>query len=156
MRPDRELALEAMIECTTERVERIAEGIEAFLADLSEPLFFLGPQWVPVHILPNALRAVSAERDQLQAALDEAAADCCRTVAERDAALARAEKAETALETVISDERNRIADHIEDEAGMTPCPEDAGVLRDCAWLVRADFSYDEAERLATLAREARP
>lgn len=46
------------------------------------------------------------------------------------------------------DERARIAAALDDEAEATPCREDAMVVRDCARLVRARFSYDQAERLA--------
>ena len=44
-------------------------------------------------------------------------------------------------------EKDRIASAIDYEASVTPCHEDAVVVRDTAMLVRADFSYDEAERL---------
>lgn len=47
----------------------------------------------------------------------------------------------------IDGEKHRIANALEDEADLTPCSEDAMVTRSNARLVRADFSYDEAERL---------
>jgi hypothetical protein len=47
-------------------------------------------------------------------------------------------------------ERERIAKALDDEADCTGCDEDAVVVRDCARLVRADFSYDEAERIARI------
>ncbi len=51
-------------------------------------------------------------------------------------------------------ERERIARAIEAEADMTACDEDAGVTRGLAWLVRADFSYEDAERLQDEAEAA--
>ncbi|MEF2073536.1 ParB/RepB/Spo0J family partition protein [Consotaella aegiceratis] len=48
-----------------------------------------------------------------------------------------------------ADERQRIARQIEEEADVTPCQEDANVTRGLATLVRAGFSYDDAERLET-------
>lgn len=53
-----------------------------------------------------------------------------------------------AIQAAVLAERERIAAAIEEEADLCPCEEDAVVLRDTARLVRADFSYDEAERLA--------
>lgn len=44
-------------------------------------------------------------------------------------------------------ERERIADALEAEADSIACIEDAMVTRSTAKLVRADFSYEEAERL---------
>ncbi|TPW26839.1 hypothetical protein [Pararhizobium mangrovi] len=38
-----------------------------------------------------------------------------------------------------------VANSLDHEADVTPCAEDAVVVRDCARLVRAGFSYDEAE-----------
>lgn len=48
----------------------------------------------------------------------------------------------------IAAERERIAKALDEEADLSQCAEDAVVVRDCARLVRADFSYEEAERLA--------
>ncbi|WP_375590168.1 hypothetical protein ABWH89_04885 [Hoeflea alexandrii] len=48
-----------------------------------------------------------------------------------------------------ADEREKIASDLDYEASITPCAEDAVVVRDCARLVRANFSYEEAERLAS-------
>ena len=45
------------------------------------------------------------------------------------------------------EERERIAAAIESEANVCPCEEDAKVLRETATLVRANFSYEDAERL---------
>lgn len=45
----------------------------------------------------------------------------------------------------VTEERNRIADALDHEASVCPCAEDAVVIRDCAKLVRADFSYEQAE-----------
>lgn len=47
----------------------------------------------------------------------------------------------------VTAERDRIAEALDYEASVTPCAEDAVVVRDCARLVRADFSYEEAEKL---------
>ena len=55
------------------------------------------------------------------------------------------------IHAAILAERERIAVAIDDEADLCPCAEDAVVLRDTARLVRADFSCEEAERLAELA-----
>lgn len=49
------------------------------------------------------------------------------------------------------DERERIAACLNSEADVCPCQEDALVLREAALLVRANFSYEEAERLAGVA-----
>lgn len=51
-------------------------------------------------------------------------------------------------------ERERIAKGLETEADNSPCAEDASVHRGAAWLVRADFSYEEADRLQTEAEAA--
>ena len=53
-----------------------------------------------------------------------------------------------------SDEREQIARAIEAEADATPDAEDARVTRDLALLVRADFSYEDAERLEAEAQVA--
>lgn len=58
-------------------------------------------------------------------------------------------KPEQAVPSVAEAERERIANALEEEADTTPCSEDAVVVRDCARLVRANFSYGEAERLAS-------
>jgi hypothetical protein len=50
-------------------------------------------------------------------------------------------------EAAVLAERERIAHALEAEADMGDCSEDNMVMRDAAWLVRADFSYDEVERL---------
>ena len=52
--------------------------------------------------------------------------------------------ADAALDAV----REQIAARLDEEADLTPCEEDAKVVRDCALLVRTNFSYDEAERLS--------
>ena len=51
-------------------------------------------------------------------------------------------------EQIRADEREKIAKALDEEADLIPCDEDAMVMRSCARLIRADFSYDEAERLA--------
>tara|TARA_R100000365_G_scaffold3696_1_gene13714 strand:- start:19965 stop:20273 length:309 start_codon:yes stop_codon:yes gene_type:complete len=50
-------------------------------------------------------------------------------------------------------ERYRIADRLDEEAEVTPCFEDAVITRSNADLVRANFSYDDAEKIAA-ARDA--
>lgn len=51
-------------------------------------------------------------------------------------------------ERVASIEKERIAKAIDYEASVTPCHEDAVVVRDVAALVRADFSYEMVEQSA--------
>lgn len=53
-----------------------------------------------------------------------------------------------AIAAAILAERERIALCLEDEADLTLCAEDAMVTRSNARLVRADFSYEDAERMA--------
>ena len=45
-------------------------------------------------------------------------------------------------------ERERIVARLLEEADLTPCGEDAMVTRSNAFLIKADFSYEEAERLS--------
>lgn len=66
----------------------------------------------------------------------------------------RAEKAEAEvtalrarLETVEAETRERIAAALDEEADLIPCAEDAMVTRSNARLIRANFSYEDAERL---------
>jgi hypothetical protein len=54
----------------------------------------------------------------------------------------------------VAAERSRIANRLAEEAGLSPCTEDGEVYRSAAWLVRADFSYEEAERLEVAAEAA--
>lgn len=56
-----------------------------------------------------------------------------------------------AVERAVAAERERIANRLEEESDLAPCKEDGSVYRSAAWLVRGDFSYDEAERLAVAA-----
>lgn len=65
---------------------------------------------------------------------------CDRTVAAFEAWIAS-----KADRQVVTEERNRIADALDFEASVCPCEEDAAVIRSCANLVRADFSYEQAE-----------
>lgn len=51
-------------------------------------------------------------------------------------------------------ERERIAAALEYEGDNSPCAEDGSVYRSAAWLVRGDFSYEEAERLQIAAERA--
>lgn len=55
---------------------------------------------------------------------------------------------EALVAQAVEAERLRIAETLEAEAETTPCEEDAVIVRDCARLVRADFNYERAERLA--------
>ena len=57
------------------------------------------------------------------------------------------------LSEAIKAERDRIANYLEAEADLAPCKEDGEVYRSAAWLVRADFSYEEAERLEVAAEQ---
>lgn len=50
-------------------------------------------------------------------------------------------------EQIRADEREKIAKYLVEHADLIPCQEDAMVMRSCAKLIRARFSYDEAERL---------
>ncbi len=52
---------------------------------------------------------------------------------------------------LVSAERERIATCLEEEADLIPCAEDAEVTRGNALLVRADFSYEEADRLEEIS-----
>lgn len=60
----------------------------------------------------------------------------------------------TALASAVAAERERIANRLEEESDLAPCKEDGAVYRSAAWLVRADFSYEEAERLEIAAESA--
>ena len=53
-----------------------------------------------------------------------------------------------AVEDAVKAERARIVALLKEEADLTPCSEDAMVTRSNARLIEADFSYEEAERLA--------
>ena len=78
------------------------------------------------------LAAARAEVDQLSGYL-----------ADRDAQIAALTAANEAMRET---ERLRIATELDHEASVTPCAEDATVARNLAALVRANFSYDEADR----------
>lgn len=54
----------------------------------------------------------------------------------------------------VAAERERIAKRLAEEGDFAPCREDGAVYRGAAWLVRADFSYEEAERLEIAAERA--
>ena len=53
--------------------------------------------------------------------------------------------ADAEREAIRLQERERIAQAIEHEASVTPCQEDANVIDALALLVRANFSYDDAD-----------
>jgi len=53
-------------------------------------------------------------------------------------------------------ERERFAACLEEEADLTPCAEDAMVTRSNANLIRANFSYEDAERLSEAAHSPTP
>ena len=52
------------------------------------------------------------------------------------------------LREALEAERERIAVALEAEADLLPCAEDAAVTRSNAALIRADFSYEDADRAA--------
>lgn len=52
------------------------------------------------------------------------------------------------LREAVEAERERIAVALEAEADLLPCAEDAAVTRSNAALIRADFSYEDADRAA--------
>ena len=58
------------------------------------------------------------------------------------------------LREPIEAERERIAVALETEADLLPCAEDAAVTRSNAALIRADFSYEDADRAALSASPA--
>ena len=57
-------------------------------------------------------------------------------------------------EQIILEERERIASALDYEASTIPCTEDAMVTRSNARLIRANFSYEDAEKLADLESNA--
>ena len=59
-----------------------------------------------------------------------------------------------ALREAVEAERERIAVALEAEADLLPCAEDAAVTRSNAALIRADFSYEDADRPALSASPA--
>lgn len=65
-----------------------------------------------------------------------------------------AQELQAAYDRGKADERDRIARAIDAEADVTPDHEDQAVTRGLAWLVRADFSYEDAERLEAEAESA--
>lgn len=65
-----------------------------------------------------------------------------------------AQELQAAYDRGKADERERIARAIDAEADVTPDREDRAVTRGLAWLVRADFSYEDAERLEAEAENA--
>lgn len=58
---------------------------------------------------------------------------------------------EAQLHAAVLAERERIAAALHTEGDNSPCHEDGCVYHGAAWLVRGDFSYDEAERLQITA-----
>lgn len=58
------------------------------------------------------------------------------------------------LREAVEAERERIAVALEAEADLLPCAEDAAVTRSNAALIRADFSYEDADRAALSASPA--
>lgn len=53
-----------------------------------------------------------------------------------------------AINDAVMAERARIVARLLEEAELTPCGEDAMVIRSNAFLIKADFSYEEADRLS--------
>ena len=77
-----------------------------------------------------------------------AAAPALRDTVAALADLADAQAQEIAkLREALAGERERIASNLDTEADVTPCAEDAAVVRSCARLVRADFSHEAADAL---------
>ena len=106
----------------------------------------------------TALERVTRERDEARANAEIV----CNSYADENQRLHdRAESAEAKLaearkeadtlrarlETVEAETRERCAAALDEEADLIPCAEDAMVTRSNARLVRADFSYEDAERL---------
>lgn len=58
------------------------------------------------------------------------------------------------LREAVEAERERIAVALETEADILPCAEDAAVTRSNAALIRADFSYEDADRAALTSAPA--
>ncbi|NSY48484.1 hypothetical protein G6M01_08170 [Agrobacterium tumefaciens] len=54
------------------------------------------------------------------------------------------------IQDAVRTERNRIIEKLEEEADLLPCGEDAMVTRSNARLIKADFDYEEAERIAEM------
>ncbi|BCH33199.1 hypothetical protein MesoLjLc_51290 [Mesorhizobium sp. L-8-10] len=102
--------------------------------------------WEPVQPLQTGAtyNAVAERSETLNKRLPWSAETCIAIVADT---MRRSEQKRQA-QSMAEAERERIAQALDDEADTTPCMEDAKVVRDCARLVRADFSYEEAERLA--------
>jgi len=83
---------------------------------------------------------------EFMAAAEAAAASCFSgtTIKSRQGKLAIAR----AINDAVMAERARIVAGLLQEAEVTPCGEDAMVTRSNAFLIKADFSYEEAERLS--------
>lgn len=64
------------------------------------------------------------------------------------------ERLRAELKEAVVAERERIAAALDNEADMTPCAEDAMVVRNCANLVRADFDHERAEAIAATEENA--
>lgn len=96
----------------------------------------------------NMRKAASGIRGQMVTVQDSLDWWVMKETERRILSALTAGKPEQAVPSVAEAERERIAKALEEEADMTPCSEDAVVVRDCARLVRANFSYEDAERLA--------
>lgn len=70
---------------------------------------------------------------------------------DRDA-LAALPEVQALIRQAVEAERERIITGLRDEADVIPCREDAMVTEGCADLIEADFSYDEAERIAAIRK----
>jgi hypothetical protein len=75
----------------------------------------------------------------------ERAREACRNWA-RDGALIHGEVAR-AIEAAVAEERERIACALDYQGDIAPCSEDGSVFKSAAQLVRADFSYEKADRI---------
>lgn len=67
-------------------------------------------------------------------------------------ALAALPEVQALIRQAVEAERERIITGLRDEADVIPCSEDAMVTKGCADLIEADFSYDEAERIAAIRK----
>ncbi|WP_430438969.1 hypothetical protein [Shinella sp.] len=73
---------------------------------------------------------------------------CCRVWRALDDLRAERAAGAKAIHDAVMAERARIVALLLEEAELTPCGEDAMVTRSNAFLIKADFSYEEAERLS--------
>lgn len=68
------------------------------------------------------------------------------------AVLAALPEVQALIRQAVEAERKRIIAGLRDEADVIPCSEDAMVTEGCADLIEADFSHDDAERIAAIRK----